>query len=145
MNIQNLSLLIILSCLVIPSPKYSIATDTIQLSQSFTVGMTLVSQHEKFVLGFFTPENSNKSYLGIWYKNIPIQTIVWVANGAKPINDSSSGILILDNTGNLVLKQHDKVVWYTTSQQDSRNPVAQLLDSGNLVEMLYTKLLCHVV
>ncbi|WJX93841.1 hypothetical protein P8452_75329 [Trifolium repens] len=133
MNIQNLSLLIILSCLVIPSPKYSIATDTIQLSQSFTVGMTLVSQHEKFVLGFFTPENSNKSYLGIWYKNIPIQTIVWVANGAKPINDSSSGILTLNNTGNLVLKQHDKVVWYTTSQQDSRNPVAQLLDSGNFV------------
>ncbi|KAK2408428.1 G-type lectin S-receptor serine/threonine-protein kinase [Trifolium repens] len=133
MNIHNLSLLIIVSCLVIPSPKYSIAADTIQLSQSFTVGMTLVSQREKFVLGFFTPENSNKNYLGIWYKNIPIQTIVWVANGAKPINDSSSGILTLNNTGNLVLKQHDKVVWYTTSQQDSLNPVAQLLDSGNLV------------
>ncbi|CAJ2645337.1 unnamed protein product [Trifolium pratense] len=133
MNIHNLSLLIIVSCLVIPSPKYSIAADTIQLSQSFTVGMTLVSQREKFVLGFFTPENSNKSYLGIWYKNIPIQTVVWVANGAKPINDSSSGTLTLNNTGNLVLKQHDKVVWYTTSQQDSPNPIAQLLDSGNLV------------
>ncbi|WJX93842.1 hypothetical protein P8452_75330 [Trifolium repens] len=129
----NLSLLIIVSCLLIPYLKFSIATDTIQLSQSFTVGMTLVSQREKFVLGFFTPENSNKSYLGIWYKNIPIQTIVWVANGAKPINDSSSSILTLNNTGNLVLKQHDKVVWYTTSQQDSLNPVAQLLDSGNLV------------
>ncbi|KAI5420087.1 hypothetical protein KIW84_044038 [Lathyrus oleraceus] len=109
------------------------AVDTIKLSQSITDGMTLVSQGDKFVLGFFSPKDSNKSYLGIWYKNIPDKTIVWVANGVKPINDSSSGILMLNNTGNLVLKQNDKVVWYTTSQQGSPNPIAQLLDSGNLV------------
>ncbi|KEH19661.1 S-locus lectin kinase family protein [Medicago truncatula] len=134
MNIDIISFLINLTCiLLLPSLKFSIAVDTLDLSQSFTNGMTLVSQGEKFVLGFFSPMNSNKSYLGIWYKNIPVQTVVWVANGVKPINDSSSGILTLNDTGNLVLKQRDEVVWYTTSQQGSLNPVAQLLDSGNLV------------
>ncbi|BAT89398.1 hypothetical protein VIGAN_06034500 [Vigna angularis var. angularis] len=92
--------------------------------------MTLVSKGETFELGFFSPENSKNRYLGIWYKNIT-QTVVWVANGA--LNDSS-GILTVNSTGNLVLRQHDKVVWYTTTpEKQARNPVAQLLDSGNLV------------
>ncbi|XP_020222263.1 G-type lectin S-receptor-like serine/threonine-protein kinase At4g27290 [Cajanus cajan] len=124
-----LSSLIIVACILIPSLKVSIAGDTIVLSQSISDGMTLVSQGGKFELGFFSPGNSNNRYLGIWYKNIP-QTVVWVANGA--INDSS-GILIVNNTGNLVLRQHDKLVWYTTSEKKAQNPVAQLLDSGNFV------------
>ncbi|KAK7342662.1 hypothetical protein VNO80_25618 [Phaseolus coccineus] len=125
-----LSSLIFVACLLIPSLKFFIAADTIRLSQSISDGMTLVSQGETFELGFFSPENSKNRYLGIWYKNIT-QTVVWVANGA--INDSS-GILTVNSTGSLVLKQHDKVVWYTTtSEKQARNPVAQLLDSGNLV------------
>ncbi|KAK7405142.1 hypothetical protein VNO78_06340 [Psophocarpus tetragonolobus] len=127
-----LPLLIFVAFILIPSLKVSIAVDTIALSQSISDGMTLVSQHEKFELGFFSPdENSNKRYLGIWYKNIPQQTVVWVANGA--IN-GSSGMLTVNSTGNLVLKEHDKVVWYTTtSGKKAQNPVAQLLDSGSLV------------
>ncbi|XP_020222504.1 G-type lectin S-receptor-like serine/threonine-protein kinase At4g27290 [Cajanus cajan] len=124
-----LTLFIIVACLAIPSLKVSIAGDTIVLSQSISDGMTLVSHGGKFELGFFSPWNSNKRYLGIWYKNIP-QTVVWVANGA--INDSS-GILMVNTTGNLVLRQDDRVVWYTTSEKQAQNPVAQLLDSGNLV------------
>ncbi|XP_068497177.1 G-type lectin S-receptor-like serine/threonine-protein kinase At4g27290 [Phaseolus vulgaris] len=125
-----LSSLIFVACVLIPSLKFFIAADTIRLSQSISDGMTLVSQGETFELGFFSPENSKNRYLGIWYKNIT-QTVVWVANGA--INDSS-GILTLNSTGSLVLRQHDKVVWYTTtSEKQARNPVAQLLDSGNLV------------
>ncbi|KAK7405141.1 hypothetical protein VNO78_06339 [Psophocarpus tetragonolobus] len=120
------------ACILIYSLHFSIATDTILLSQSISDGMTLVSQGEKFALGFFSPENSNKRYLGIWYKNIPIQTVVWVANGANPINDSS-GILTVNSTGNLILRQRHRVVWYTTSEKQAQNPVAKLLDSGNLV------------
>ncbi|XP_061337975.1 G-type lectin S-receptor-like serine/threonine-protein kinase At4g27290 isoform X2 [Gastrolobium bilobum] len=127
-----LSLLIIVAYILIPSLKFSIAVDTILLSQSISDGITLVSQGGKFELGFFSPENSNKRYLGIWYKNIQIQTVVWVANGVNAINDSS-GILTLNSTCNLVLRQHDEVVWYTTSEKQAQNPVAQLLDSGNLV------------
>lgn len=134
MDILSLFIIVASYLLIIPSIKVSIAVDTILLSQSISDGTTLVSQGEKFELGFFSPQNSSKRYLGIWYKNIPIQTIVWVANGVKPINDSS-GTLTLNNTGNLVLKQHDnKVLWYTTiPQKQAKNPVAQLLDSGNLV------------
>ncbi|RDY05071.1 G-type lectin S-receptor-like serine/threonine-protein kinase, partial [Mucuna pruriens] len=125
-----LSLLIFVTCILIPSLKLSIAVDTIVLSQSISDGMTLISQGGKFELGFFSPDqNSNKRYLGIWYKNIP-ETVVWVAN--VTINDSS-GNLTVNSTGNLVLRQHDKVVWFTTSEKQAQNPVAQLLDSGNLV------------
>ncbi|MED6111855.1 hypothetical protein PIB30_056214 [Stylosanthes scabra] len=84
----------------------------------------------------FTPvNNSHKRYLGVWYKNIPIQTVVWVANRNTPIN-GSSGILRLNTTGgNLVLTQNnDTVVWSTTLLTKVPNsPTAILLDSGNLV------------
>ncbi|KAJ1441969.1 S-locus glycoprotein domain [Sesbania bispinosa] len=43
----------------------------------------------------------------------------------------------MNSTGNLVLSQNDSdsstVVWYTTSQKQAQYPVAELLDSGNLV------------
>uniref|UniRef100_A0A2N9H1C2 non-specific serine/threonine protein kinase n=1 Tax=Fagus sylvatica TaxID=28930 RepID=A0A2N9H1C2_FAGSY len=75
----------------------------------------------------------NHSYLGIWYKNIPVKTIVWVANPLNPINDSS-GLLMINSTGSLVLlSQNKSVVWSTGSQKQAKNPVLQLLDSGNLV------------
>jgi len=92
-----------------------------------------VSKGGKFELGFFSPGNSQKRYLGIWYKNVPNQTVVWVANREDPINDSS-GILTLNTTGNLVLTQNKSLVWYTNnSHKQAPNPVAVLLDSGNLV------------
>ena len=40
----------------------------------------LVSSGQKYELGFFCAGGSGDLYLGIWYKNIPIKTIVWVAN-----------------------------------------------------------------
>ncbi|KAJ1441975.1 putative serine/threonine-protein kinase [Sesbania bispinosa] len=94
--------------------------------------MTLVSQSGRFELGFFTPGNSNKTYLGIWYKNIPVERVVWVANRVSPINGSNP-ILTVNSTGSLVLSQDGTVVWYTASQKQEQNPVAVLLDSGNLV------------
>ncbi|KAF7822814.1 G-type lectin S-receptor-like serine/threonine-protein kinase [Senna tora] len=111
----------------------SMAINTIRDSYPITDGMTIVSKGGSFELGFFTPRNSNKHYLGIWYKNIPIQTVVWVANRITPINDSSAATLTLNTTGNLVLTQNETVLWYSTSQKQVQNPVAELLDSGNLV------------
>ncbi|KAG4968051.1 hypothetical protein JHK87_033702 [Glycine soja] len=96
-------------------------------------GVSLVSKGGKFEFGFFSPGYSQKRYVGIWYKNIPIQTVVWVANKANPINDSS-GIITLNSTGNLVLTQNAYLVWYTNnSHKQAQNPVVVLLDSGNLV------------
>ncbi|KAK7405111.1 hypothetical protein VNO78_06307 [Psophocarpus tetragonolobus] len=83
-------------------------------------------------LGFFNPGNPNKIYLGIWFKNIPFQNIVWVANGGNPMNDSSA-ILKLDSSSNLVLTQNNMTIWSTKYAKEAQNPVVQLLDSGNLV------------
>ncbi|KAJ4982105.1 hypothetical protein NE237_032942 [Protea cynaroides] len=110
----------------------SIAGDTITLNQSVTDGKTLVSSGGTFELGFFSPNNSNNRYVGIWYKRIPVQTIVWVANRNDPITDSS-GVLKLSKDGNLVLLNRLETVVWSTNVSKGENPVAQLLDSGNLV------------
>ncbi|XP_024027466.1 G-type lectin S-receptor-like serine/threonine-protein kinase At4g27290 isoform X1 [Morus notabilis] len=113
----------------------SFALNSIRPSESINSsdGTTLVSNGESFELGFFTPGNSTNRYVGIWYKNIPVQTVVWVANRCSPINDSS-GLLMINDTGNLVLLNHNKsVVWSTNSSKEAKKPIVELLDSGNLV------------
>ncbi|KAH9803102.1 Receptor-like serine/threonine-protein kinase SD1-8 [Citrus sinensis] len=57
-----------------------------------------------------------------------------VANRINPINDSS-GLLVVNETGNLVLTSQNKsVVWSANLSKEVRTPVVlQLLDSGNLV------------
>ncbi|KAF8370246.1 hypothetical protein HHK36_031714 [Tetracentron sinense] len=87
-----------------------------------------------FELGFFSPGNSKNRYVGIWYyKKIPIPTVVWVANRDNPLTNSS-GILRISDAGNLILlnKSAGSVIW-SSNQSKADNPVAQLLDSGNLV------------
>jgi hypothetical protein len=107
--------------------------DSISPSQSLTDGNTLVSKEGNFELGFFSPGSSNNHYLGIWYKNIPVKTVVWVANRDSPI-DNSSGILMINSTGSLVLlSQNKSVVWSTSSLKQAQTPLLQLLDTGNLV------------
>ncbi|XP_027344158.1 G-type lectin S-receptor-like serine/threonine-protein kinase At4g27290 [Abrus precatorius] len=115
--------------------QISLAVDSVSQDSflSDDTNNTLVSKDGTFELGFFTPGNSQKRYLGIWYKKIPIQTVVWVANRLNPINDSSGMFRLNTSTGNLVLTQNDTVVWSTTSQRKPKSPIALLLDSGNLV------------
>ncbi|XP_075653985.1 G-type lectin S-receptor-like serine/threonine-protein kinase At4g27290 [Castanea sativa] len=109
------------------------ATDSITKSESLSEGITLVSKHESYALGFFSPGNSSNHYLGIWYNNIPVRTVVWVANRLNPINDSS-GMLMVNSSGSLVLlSQNTTVAWSANSTKQARNPIVQLLDSGNLV------------
>ncbi|XP_015897056.2 uncharacterized protein LOC107430690 isoform X2 [Ziziphus jujuba] len=111
----------------------SVIVDSIRQQQSLSEGRTLVSRGGSFELGFFTPGTSNNSYLGIWYKKIPVRTVVWVANRCNPINDSS-GLLTINSTGNLVLLgQNKSLVWWSLSQKQVQNPLVQILDSGNLV------------
>ncbi|GLT56079.1 hypothetical protein SLA2020_291520 [Shorea laevis] len=114
--------------------SFSYGTDIITSSTNLSDGRTLVSSDGTFELGFFSSGSSGKSrYLGIWFKKIPVQTVVWVANRCNPINDSS-GVLMINSTGNLVLlSQSRDVVWAANSKEEARNPVVQLLDSGNLV------------
>ncbi|KAI3677006.1 hypothetical protein L1987_86624 [Smallanthus sonchifolius] len=109
--------------------------DTITLTQPVKDGDILVSNGETFALGFFSPGNSSNRYVGIWYNKVPEQPVVWVANRDRPITNSS-GILSVDETGNLVLLEKDRsLVFWSTNISGVTNDVssAQLLDSGNLV------------
>ncbi|XP_028807641.1 G-type lectin S-receptor-like serine/threonine-protein kinase At4g27290 [Neltuma alba] len=130
---DNLCFMSIVVYVLFSGFKASMAVSSIRQSQNLSDASrtTLVSQGGKFELGFFTPGNSGKRYLGIWYKKIP-QTVVWVANNINPINDSS-GVLTVNATGNLVLTQNNTVVWYTNLTKQAQDPVAELLDSGNFV------------
>ncbi|GMN28423.1 hypothetical protein TIFTF001_051661 [Ficus carica] len=111
----------------------SSSIDFIGSSQSIKDGTTWVSKEEMFEFGFFSLGNSKNRYVGIWLKKIPVQTVVWVANRCNPINDSS-GLFTVNPNGSLVLSSQNKsVVWFANSSKLAKKPIAQLLDTGNLV------------
>ncbi|GMP75092.1 hypothetical protein CsSME_00032303 [Camellia sinensis var. sinensis] len=114
--------------------QFCTARDTITTIQSLKDGQSLVSGNGTFALGFFSPGKSTNRYLGVWYSNVSEQTVVWVANRNKPINDTS-GVLSFDNTGNLVIHGPDKkiLVWSSNVSASGNVFSAQLLNSGNLV------------
>ncbi|XP_030945217.1 G-type lectin S-receptor-like serine/threonine-protein kinase At4g27290 [Quercus lobata] len=133
MDIFAFVLLLLSSSLLLFFFVLSDAADGIAKSESLTEGMTLVSRDGSFALGFFSPGNSGNRYLGIWYNNISVRTVVWVANRLNPINDSS-GTLMVNSSGSLVLlSQNRTVAWSANSTKKAWNPIVQLLDSGNLV------------
>lgn len=129
-------LLILATCFYLTPlfPIFLKAEDSITPPQTISGNKTLVSPTQNFELGFFSPGNSTNRYLGIWYKNIPKQTVVWVANRDKPLV-GSGGSLTFSNDGKLILLSHiGNVVWSSNSSASpASNPVAQLLDSGNFV------------
>lgn len=117
----------------------SSATDVISSSESIADdggGRTLVSEDGTFELGFFSPGDSKNRYVGIWYRNIPDKTVVWVANRVIPVNDSS-GVLMINSTGiPVIMSQNETVVWsanLTKQVKSSTSVVLQLLNNGNLV------------
>ncbi|KAI8557695.1 hypothetical protein RHMOL_Rhmol04G0029700 [Rhododendron molle] len=109
-------------------------TDTITPTQTTRVNDTVVSAGGITELGFFTPSGKpNYWYLGIWYKKISTRTVVWVANREIPLTDSL-GILQLTQEGNLQLvNSSGSIIWSSNVSRPVQNPVAQLLDTGNLV------------
>ncbi|XP_057738935.1 G-type lectin S-receptor-like serine/threonine-protein kinase At4g27290 [Arachis stenosperma] len=113
------------------------AYDTLSPPQTITGNKTLVSPSQKFELGFFNlGSNSTRRYLGIWYKNVPKKTVIWVANRDNPLahDFSDDGSLTFSNDGKLIVHSHKgSVIWSSNSSRPARNPVAQLLDTGNLV------------
>ncbi|XP_021288818.1 G-type lectin S-receptor-like serine/threonine-protein kinase At2g19130 [Herrania umbratica] len=113
----------------------SIEMDTIYPGQSLSGNQTITSENGWFELGFFKPGNSSHFYVGIWYKKLPGQTVVWVANRDIPLLDPSTSKLQLSEKGNLVLCNRSEIpLWSAESSANSINStVAVLEDSGNLV------------
>ncbi|CAL2253399.1 unnamed protein product [Prunus armeniaca] len=106
--------------------------DTITPNRYIRDGESLVSAGRSFQLGFFSPGKSNGRYLGIWY-TVDTEAVVWVANRETPLGDTS-GVLKVTEQGVLVLlNSSNSIVWSSNTSRTARNPVSQLLDSGNLV------------
>ncbi|XP_075648560.1 G-type lectin S-receptor-like serine/threonine-protein kinase RKS1 isoform X1 [Castanea sativa] len=100
-------------------------------------GQHLLSNQKTFALGFFNPGSTSHRYVGIWYNQITVQTIVWVANRDTPLNDTS-GVLSINGKGNLVLHTQNQTtpIWFTNvsfSVSSTNNSMAKLLDIGNLI------------
>ncbi|XP_038704292.1 G-type lectin S-receptor-like serine/threonine-protein kinase At4g03230 isoform X1 [Tripterygium wilfordii] len=94
-------------------------------------GETLVSDGERFELGFFTL--NGRRYVGIWYYKSNPRVVVWVANRDNPLLESDGRFAIDD--GNLkVLDSTRNLHWSTDLGSSSFTlRLAELKDSGNLV------------
>ncbi|KAK4491706.1 hypothetical protein RD792_002472 [Penstemon davidsonii] len=102
-------------------------------TQFLTGNQTLLSAGEQFELGFFTPGNTNNYYIGIWYKQIDLQTFVWVANRDKPLRNSPGILKISSDDNNLVLTDSTGKTLWSSNLSINGNPVAELLDNGNFI------------
>lgn len=109
--------------------------DTITPNTPLKDGDLLVSEGQNFALGFFSPSNSTSNrYVGVWYNNVPEQTVVWVLNRDNPVN-GTVGVLSINTLGNLALLDQnlDYPIWSTNISATTNPSSAQLLDMGNLV------------
>ncbi|KAL2343928.1 hypothetical protein Fmac_005213 [Flemingia macrophylla] len=121
---------ICLTTLLTLFPTLSISSDTLTPSQSLPTNQTLLSPNAIFELGIFSFTNTTW-YLGIWYHTD--RTIVWVANRDTPLRNNM-GFLKITHTGSLLIvdDQSEKPIW-STNETNAKDPILQLLDSGNLV------------
>ncbi|PIN12768.1 MEKK [Handroanthus impetiginosus] len=133
---QSLTKLAFLCCFCLSTLLFSHASDSILPHQSLPDGKLVVSSNGAFEMGFFSPDNSKNRFFGIWYKIISTGTVVWVAKRDSPLNDTS-GALTLTQDGNLIVLNttNGNDFWSSRSNNttNNQNPVAQLLESGNLV------------
>ncbi|KAG2703291.1 hypothetical protein I3760_06G131900 [Carya illinoinensis] len=97
---------------------------------------SISSKNGSFELGFFERSTPPKFYLGIWFKRLVGQRIVWVANRENHLSDPYTSRLEYSEDGNLVLLEGSskKPVWSTSLQNLPSNSIeAALLEGGNLV------------
>ncbi|GLJ28331.1 hypothetical protein SUGI_0556740 [Cryptomeria japonica] len=105
--------------------------DTLPVGTSLVGNQTLVSKNGTFALGFFSPTNSNKWYIGIWYAKVSEKTFVWVANRENPLRNMP-GVLNLSGDGYLQLFDlRGQLIW--SADNSLKASRASILESGNLV------------
>ncbi|XP_068336387.1 G-type lectin S-receptor-like serine/threonine-protein kinase RKS1 [Pyrus communis] len=108
---------------------------TLVPGQSVGPNQTMISPAGNFTLGFFSPENSTKHFLGVWYSRMPKAPIVWVANRESPLD--SPGVFMFRGDGNLVVLDsimYGKVIWSSNVLPGSAANAtkAMLMNNGNL-------------
>ena len=121
-------------CFLLPTLIVSDSTDTITTNQPLADGKTIISSGGAFELGFFKPDvNSNRTYLGLWYKKVSKLTVVWIANRDVPINDTNGLLKVTDQANLALVNGEGTAIWSSNATGSVKNPVDQLLDSGNIV------------
>ncbi|KAJ0048638.1 hypothetical protein Pint_16769 [Pistacia integerrima] len=91
----------------------------------------LTSPDKTFTCGFYSL-GENAYWFSIWFTNSKDTTVVWMANRERPVNGKGSKVSLQKN-GDLVLKDVDGSVIWTTNTSSTGADRAELLDSGNLV------------
>lgn len=132
--ISSRNFLVIIFCLF--SYGFCLESDTINAGVVLNDSDTIVSSGKIFTLGFFSPNGTTRRYLGIWY-TVSKDTVAWVANRDRPLNDSS-GTFSISADGNLVITNgNQEIIWSSNVTSNSTtsgmNTTAQLLGTGNLV------------
>ncbi|KDP28604.1 hypothetical protein JCGZ_14375 [Jatropha curcas] len=99
---------------------------------------TISSENRTFQLGFFSPNDGSKWYLGIWYTSTPNPTYVWVANRETPISNLASSTLLITDAGKLVIMElPNLVIWQSTNTETATG--FRFLDNGNLILLSATR------
>ncbi|XP_028104373.1 G-type lectin S-receptor-like serine/threonine-protein kinase At4g27290 [Camellia sinensis] len=131
-SITNLLLSSFLCSILVGSTT---AVKTISTTQSVKDGDTIVSIGGSFAHGFFSPGSSKNRYVGIWYNKISndSRTFVWVANRETPVTDSSGVLMVTQQAIFVLLNSTESIIWSSNLTKPGKNPVAELLDSGNFV------------
>lgn len=99
----------------------------------------LVSANKNFTLGFYTPQDTNNTYLAIWFKDPSYMKIVWIGNRQKPIPSNASPILTIGSRGemNITYDGGKSMQIYDGGGggdgSGQQSVTATLLDSGNFV------------
>ncbi|KAH7843712.1 hypothetical protein Vadar_019862 [Vaccinium darrowii] len=105
--------------------------NTIAPGEELKPGSFLVSDGGNFTLGFFTTEQTNYTYLGIWYtKDGDPPRKVWVANPNTPLNNTAAALTIDNTTGILKITSGRGNTVLNISNQLVADPTAKLEDSG---------------
>ncbi|KAF8114157.1 hypothetical protein N665_0040s0013 [Sinapis alba] len=121
------------ACLLLLTMLLSFSHGSITPTNPLSIGQTLSSSDDVYELGFFSPNNTQYQYVGIWLKGTIPQVVVWVANREDPVTDSSANLTISSN-GNLLLSNgKDGVVWSTEGFFASNGSRAELSNEGNLI------------
>ncbi|KAK9154611.1 hypothetical protein Sjap_002091 [Stephania japonica] len=85
-----------------------------------------------FAFGFWKLENKSLFLLGIWFDKIPEKTIVWYANGEKPVEQGSR--VELNSDGQLLLSDSQgKEIWRADQLSSREVEYGAMLDTGNFV------------
>ncbi|KAM7507278.1 hypothetical protein LguiA_017731 [Lonicera macranthoides] len=69
------------------------STSTIRLGDQFNSTSQLISKGRNFTLRFFTIDNTNYSYIGIWYTNDDQARRAWAANPNVPLVTDSAVLI----------------------------------------------------